>query len=122
MNIPPSETKSIKDIHATLITKQNRECTAPSWSPDGKKIAYSAMTNGTRQIWIYDFTSREEKQVTQGAGHKENPSWAPDSLHLVFNSSTRSGSELFLINLNQPEAFQITSGKGEKRFPAWELR
>lgn len=122
MDIPSPETKNIKDIRANLITKQNRECTAPCWSPDGKKIAYSAMTNGTRQIWIYDFNTREERQITQGQGHKENPSWAPDSLHIVFNSSTRNGNELFLINLNQAEAFQITSGKGEKRFPSWEKK
>lgn len=119
MEVPSIEVTNIKDIRATLVTKRNVECTAPSWSPDGTKLAYSSMTNGTRQIWIYDFDAKMDTQLTQGVGHKENPVWAPNSTHLIFNSSGRGTSELYLINLNQAEAVKITQGKGDKRFPSW---
>lgn len=118
----PSPGTSLKDIKATLITKRNRESTAPAWSPDGTKIAYCSGVQGTRQIWVYDFVTREERQITQGPGNKENPSWAPNSLHLVFNSSDAGACDLYIINLNQPDATKITSGSGEKRFPSWEPR
>lgn len=118
----PQPGASLKDIKATLISKQNRENSAPCWSPDGTKLAYCARSKGDRQIWIYDFTTKQEKQLTNGPGNKENPSWAPNSLHLVFNSSGHDASELYMINLNQAEATQITEGKGEKRFPSWEPR
>lgn len=121
INIPPPGT-SLKNIKATLITKQNRENSAPAWSSDGSKIAYCAKNKGERQIWVYDFHTDQERQVTQGPGNKENPSWAPNNLHLVFNSSDRGHIELYLINLNQTEATCITSGPGEKRFPSWEPR
>lgn len=121
LTIPPPGT-SIKDTKAQLISKTNRENSAPCWSPDGTKLAYCSMTKGARQIWIYDFQTGKERQLTQGPGNKENPSWAPNSLHLVFNSSDANASELYVINLNQPEAVRITSGKGEKHFPAWEPR
>lgn len=121
MQIPGPGT-NIQDIKATLISKINRENTAPSWSPDGTKIAYCARSKEDRQIWVYDFQTQQETQITQGTGHKENPSWAPNSLHLVFNSSTPKSSELFIINLNQAKATQITFGPGEKRFPNWEPR
>lgn len=119
IDIPKAGT-SLKDIKATLISKRNRENSAPCWSPDGNKIAFCARSGGDRQIWVYDFTTNQERQITQGAGNKENPSWAPNSLHLVFNSADTNASELFFINLNQSDSTQITSGKGEKRFPAWE--
>lgn len=121
IQIPKPDTP-LKEIKASLISKRNRENSAPAWSPDGKKLAYCARSQGDRQIWVYDFESNQEVQVTQGAGHKENPSWAPDSLHLVFNSSDSKSSELFIINLNQSEATQISFGSGEKRFPSWEPR
>lgn len=115
LNVPPPGT-SLNDIKANLITKRNKESSAPSWSPDGSKIAYCAVTQGTRQIWVYDCNSREERQITQGTGNKENPTWAPNSLHLIFNSSEKDACNLFLINLNQPNATKITAG----RFPSWE--
>ena len=119
-NIPAPGTK-LKEVKATLITKHGKESSAPAWSPDGSKLAYSTLTNGVRQIWIYDFDTRQERQLTQGPSHKENPTWGPNSLHIIFNSSTNSGSDLYLINLNQPEAEKISSGPGEKRFPSWEM-
>jgi TolB protein len=103
-----------------LISKQNRGNTSPAWSPDGTKIAYSAMTRGTRQIWIYDFESDHEWQLSTGHGHKENPTWAPNSLHLIYNTEDRSGAELYLIDLNKRRPERISSGRGEKRFPAWD--
>lgn len=116
----PAPGTSLKEIKAELISKKNRESTAPAWSPDGSKLAYSAMTNGVRQIWIYDFEKKNERQLTAGVQNKENPTWAPNSLHLIYNSTGNGNSELYLINLNQPEAVKISSGSGEKRFPNWQ--
>ena len=121
MDIPETG-RPLKDITAKLVSKHCKENTAPSWSPDGTKLAYCAMTGGIRQIWIYDFSTRQEYQLTQGPGNKENPTWAPNSLHLIFNSSDADASELYLINLNQPTAKKISSGTGEKRFPSWQPR
>ncbi len=118
----PEEGTPLKEIKAELISKLNKDNTSPAWSPDGTKIAYSATTQGVRQIWIYDLATKRERQVTAGSGHKENPSWAPNSLHLVFNTVTKEGTDLFFINLNQPEVTKISSGSGEKRFPSWEPR
>jgi TolB protein len=119
MDIPKFGAKST-DLHPTLISKRCRESTAPCWSPDGKKIAYSAKNGGERQIWIYDVERKAEQQLTDGRGNKESPSWAPDSLHLVFHAFTGSGCDLYMVNVNQPKPVKISSGPSEKLFPAWE--
>lgn len=118
----PSEGTPLKDLKPQLISRHSKESSAPTWSPDGTKVAYCAMANGIRQIWVYDFSTKEERQLTQGPGNKENPTWAPNSLCLMYNTSGSENNELYLTSLNQSQSTKISSGSGEKRFPNWEPR
>ena len=118
----PSPGTPVNQIKAELLVKRNWACTAPSWSPDGTKIAYTSKKDGARQIFVYDLISRHSKQITQGPGDKENPAWAPNSLHLAFNQSKENGCNIFIVNTNQLKPVRITSGFTEKKYPSWEKR
>ncbi|MBA2727635.1 MAG: Tol-Pal system protein TolB [Parachlamydiaceae bacterium] len=121
LTIPAAETK-LKEVKPRLITHANRESTAPCWSPDGTRLAYCARHGSERQIWIYDFSTDEEWQLTSGTGDKENPSWASNSLHLTYNTTGKNNADLYIININQRIPEKISVGNGEKRFPSWEPR
>ncbi len=116
----PEDLSLQKRPQAQLITRKNRENVSPAWSYDGTKLAYSSMTNGVRQIWIYDFQKDEEWQLTRGPKNKENPSWGKDSLHIVYNTDDQNLGELYVIDLNLQIPVKITNGFGKKRFPCWE--
>ncbi|MCH9632215.1 MAG: Tol-Pal system protein TolB [Chlamydiae bacterium] len=118
MDIPKLGASS-SDLKPVLLTKVNRENTKPSWSPDGTKLAYIAKVDGVRQVWIYDFITNQEWQLTHGNSNKENPYWAQNSLHLIFNSVGNESCELYMVNLNQPKSVRIKTEAGVKRFPIW---
>lgn len=115
----PLQIHNQKRPKAKCLTRTYRENTCPAWSPDGTKLAYSAKVDGTRQIFIYDFESQEEIQLTSGKSHKENPCWARNSFHIIYNSSDPSSSELYLMNLNQKVPVKISGDQGRKHYPAW---
>lgn len=102
-----------------LLTKKYRNCSCPTWSPDGKKIAFCSVIKGTRQICVYDLTSGEGSQLTTSPQDKEGPSWAADSRHLVFSAGNAEESELYLLSLITKKTKKIVIGSGEKRFPSW---
>ncbi len=58
---------------------------SPVFSPDGRRIAFTAVTEGTNHIWLYSLDAPEPVRVpgTEGA---RLPFWSPDSRHLGFFS------------------------------------
>ncbi len=58
---------------------------SPVFSPDGRRIAFTAVTEGTNHIWLYSLDAPEPVRVpgTEGARF---PFWSPDSRHLGFFS------------------------------------
>lgn len=100
------------------LTEKNRQNTCPAWSPDGTKLVYVGLTDGVRQLWIYDFKTKSEKQLTFDPINKECPTWAPSSEHIAYN--TAEGAEIFLLSLNLGESVRISREGGEKKFPTWQ--
>ena len=115
----PKEGMSQQDLKPVLITSKNRENTKPSWSPDGTKLAYISRVDGVRQVWIYDFISNKEWQLTFAGANKENPQWAFNNNHLIFNSVSADSCELYIVNLNRPKSVRLKMENGIKRFPVW---
>ena len=44
----------------------------PSWSPDGKQIAYSSDKAGTEDLYILDPVTGSERRVTSACGGSRN--------------------------------------------------
>lgn len=100
------------------IVRHEGEASCPRFSPDGKKLAYSAKTEGLFQIWVYDFETKQQMQVTYGPYDKENPTWAKDNFHLIYNSTTPS-YQLYLTDLISHKQELILSGEGRYHYPFW---
>jgi Tol biopolymer transport system component len=70
--------------------------TDPSWSPDGRFVAYASDQSGNFDIWVRSIGEGNSVQVTSSPAHDWQPSWSPDGLSLVFRSE-RDGGGLFVV-------------------------
>ena len=50
---------------------------APSWAPNGRKLAFSSTRRGRADIYVIDLTGDNLLRLTENAGNNTNPSWGP---------------------------------------------
>ncbi len=56
----------------------------PTWSPDGNRIAFSALTGGLTDIYVYDIKAGSLRQLTDDAFGDIHPAWSPDGKTIAF--------------------------------------
>lgn len=79
---------------AQQITTEPAWYNDPSWSPDGRKIAYVSDVSDGFQLHLYDVASRRHEQLTRWPGPLERPFWSPDGREIAFfDASGESGHD-----------------------------
>ena len=94
------------DIHRLTSTPGIRE-RSPTWSPDGKWIAYVADSTGEEQIYLTDEKAAAPKQITNTKSLKGQIIWSPDSKALLFTDSSK---KLFKYAVAQGETKELAKG------------
>jgi TolB protein len=92
----------------------------PSFSPDGRLIAYRDSRHGINrddEIWVMDREGRHARNLTRDPGNDWSPAWSPDGATIAF-ASTRSGSlELWTVASNGSDPRRLSRSPGE--YPSW---
>lgn len=59
---------------------------SPAWSPDGEKIAFSALQEHKRDLFVYFIEADRVERITDDRYDDVDPSWLPNSSEIVFSS------------------------------------
>ena len=70
---------------------------APTWSPDGGRIAYVSNQSGNEDIWVTQAAGGSAANFTAGhTGFDRDPAWSPDGNQIAFVSD-RDGGGIFVM-------------------------
>ena len=67
----------LPDVHEVLN---------PAWSPDGRYIAFSALTGGFNDLYAYDLEKSALMRLTDDPYAELDPAWSPDGRQIAFST------------------------------------
>jgi len=86
------------------LTQGNWRDYSPVWSPDGKKIAFLSERDGTAQLHVMWFDTREVAQLTHLERAPANIVWSPDGKKLAFTAFVPDEKQILSVKLpKKPE-------------------
>ena len=90
------------------LTNDKRENGSPSWSPDGKSIAYySKQTDNSYQIVVANADGSNARKLTS-QGSNWTPVWSPDGNWLAFTSNRGGRLDVYMMDKNGGNVQLIT--------------
>lgn len=96
---------------------------SPTFSPDGKKIAFASDKDGSTRIYIIPSERSDKRAAAQliSKKNRENscPSWSADGTKLAYSAKTDGIRQIWIYDFISGEETQLTSGSGNKENPCW---
>lgn len=105
-----------------LLERQGQSLTEPAWSPDGRHLAFAAITDEqVGGIFVASAAGKSVRRLTRVQSSTSDtvldahPRWSPDSRRIAFHRYRESGSTMHVVN---PDGTALQSlGSGFE--PSW---
>ena len=97
----------------------------PSFSRDGRQLAFDASWSGARRIWIADAEGRNPRAITTDSSeavvHGE-AAWSPDGRLIAFRRIEKAASDIGVVEVATQRIHWITRDNVLDMNPAWSSR
>ena len=120
-----SETKfflRVADIDGrndSIIFSSTEPLMSPSWSSDGKRLAYVSFEEGTSRIYIQEIYTGRRKGLKLEKGINSSPTWSPTDRYLAAVLSREGNPDIYRYDLKKDTWKQLTSHFGIDTEPDW---
>ena len=97
---------------------------SPSFSPDGRRIAFMTDRLGHNEVYIIDADGSNPVWITQIAGdlnesaYRGEPDWSPDGVTVALQSRVSGNFQIITVNMRDNLARLLTDA-GENQSPSW---
>ena len=114
------------------LTSNSDKDFSPSWSPDGKRIAFISNRDGhvhprhgwsTYEIYVMNADGSNPQNLTNNPSSDRGPSWSPDGKRILFSSARDNdnphNSEIYVMDADGSNQQRLTENIDDDRDPAW---
>lgn len=95
---------------ARTIMESSEPIMSPSFSPDGKKIAYVSFEGGRSSIYVQNIENGSRYILADYPGINGAPAWSPSGQEIALVLSISGVAKLYEMNLASKELTKLTSG------------
>ncbi len=85
-----------------------RQIGRPTWSPDGRQIAFISNMSGRNNLWLVSAEGGFPTQLTVSDQRQTSPTWSPDGKWIAYQSDY-DGDELWDIFLVSPKTGKVVN-------------
>jgi TolB protein len=125
-NAPEGERYEIYEVdvgqaQSRQVTKLGGINTFPTYSPDGKHIAFrKVLGERNSEVWVMESDGTNPRNLTKNPAFDGWPCWSPDGQRIVF-ASNRGGADynIYAMRADGTDVRQLTDLKGRCTSPKW---
>jgi Tol biopolymer transport system component len=93
---------------------------APSWSPDGSRLAVHRFTDHAYDPFTLNADGSGQVLVSDEVWNEADPTWSPDGARLVFEADGTGDAEIYTVDAEGTgRPHRVTHTPGDDLFPAW---
>ncbi|MGH8113854.1 MAG: Tol-Pal system beta propeller repeat protein TolB [Rhodanobacteraceae bacterium] len=101
------------------VVRSHEALLSPTWSPDGKELAYVSFESGDSAVYIQNIATGARRVVSARPGINGAPRFSPDGKKLALSLSFQGNPEIYVMDLATGALTRLTHNLAIDTEPSW---
>jgi len=102
-----------------IIYQSIQPILSPSWSPDGRHIAYVSYRRGRPELYLQNIQTKKLRRISSYQGLNNAPAWSPNGKTLAMTLSKDGNPEIYVMDMKGNKLTRITRNYAIDTEPVW---